>query len=437
MATKKFYHDIDLGTTSQIAGARIENVTSTELTTLAGSLGAANRGYIVYNTTDGALYTWGGSSFSSMAVSVSGDVVFTGIINPTSSSTVVPKAGAQYVVDAAGTLSNQGGAITYSPSANVEVGDVVLFTSATTASVMERNLEAATETTLGTIRLSSAAEVAAGVVTDEAVTPFTLHSYVNPELADLQSQITSNDADIATNAAAIVSEAGTRSTADGVLQANIDAEEARALAAEAVNAGLISDEETRALAAEAVLQGNIDSEAIARAADVDAEEARALAAEGVLQTNITSEESARIAADSTLQSNIDTEAAARAAADTTLQSNIDAEAASRAAADTTLQGNIDTEEAARIAADSALDTRVTAVEARDEVFTYTASVDLTADTAFTVTHSLGLVSKDAFVINTMHAGQQVSLQVASVDANSLTLTSAVGLTGVVVTVIGM
>jgi hypothetical protein len=53
--------------------------------------------------------------------------------------------------------------------------------------------------------------------------------------------------------------------------ADVDAEEARALAAELVLQGNIDAEEARALAAELVLQGNIDTE-----------EARALAAEALL-----------------------------------------------------------------------------------------------------------------------------------------------------------
>ena len=74
----------------------------------------------------------------------------------------------------------------------------------------------------------------------------------------------------------------------------------------------VDAEESRALAAEAVLQGNIDTvagnlaqEILDRAADVDAEEARALAAEGVLQGNIDAEESRAMAAEAAIQSELD------------------------------------------------------------------------------------------------------------------------------------
>lgn len=418
MATKKFLHDFDLQKVSELKGARIENVTSADLTTLAGTLGAANRGLIVYNTTDSALYTWNGSSFDQYTFEVTGDIRFIGAIDATSSASITPAAGHQYVVDAAGTLSTQGGSITYTPSAVVEAGDVVLFTTATTATVIQRNLEQATETTLGSIRLSAQAEVDAGVVADEAVTPATLHGYVNPEFAADRARLTTNEADIATNAADITAEETRALAAEATLQSNIDAEAA-----------------TRS-ADDATLQANIDAEATARAAGDSAEATARAAADATLQSNIDAEAATRAADDATLQSNIDAEATARAAADTTLQSNIDAEAASRAAADTTLQTNIDAEATARAAADSALDTRVTAVEARDEVFTFHASVDLVADTPLTVSHNLGLANKDSFVINTMHNGEQVSLAVVSVDGNSLTLESAVAATGVKVSVIG-
>jgi len=70
--------------------------------------------------------------------------------------------------------------------------------------------------------------------------------------------------------------------------------------------------------------------------------------------------------------------------------------------------------------------------------TYFASaVSLVANTAFTITHNLGLQNRNAFTINVMDSTHSsISVDVDSVDVNSLTLTSAVALTGVSVTVIG-
>ena len=371
MATKKFLHDIDLVNVGQLKNARIHNVTSTELDTLAGELGASNRGFIVYNTTDSTLYTWNGSSFDKYTFEVTGDIQFKGFINPSSSSSKTPVSGHQYIADAAGALSTQGGTITYSPSANVEVGDIVLFTSNTTASIFERNLEQATSTTTGTVKLANQGEVNAGVNSSVAVTPFVLHNYVNPMFTADRARLTTLEADVNTVEVNLATEISARSAADTTLQSNID-----------------------------------------------------------------SEATARASADTTLQSNIDSETATRATADETLQDNIDSEATARASADTTLQDNIDSEASTRAAADSALDGRVTTLEARDEVLIYTASVDLVADTALTVSHNLDLTNKDVFVINVMHNGEQVSVSVTSVNVNSLTVTSAASLTGAVITIIG-
>ena len=117
--------------------------------------------------------------------------------------------------------------------------------------------------------------------------------------------------------------------AEATLQTAIDDEEARAVLAEGALQTDINAEETRALAAEAALDGRLDTleagntvvGSVAHA--VKAEETRALTAEAVLQSNINTEASARVAADGVLQSNINTEASARVSGDSNLQSQVD------------------------------------------------------------------------------------------------------------------
>jgi len=221
----------------------------------------------------------------------------------------------------------------------------------------------------------------------------------------------------------------------GTVQSNLDAEEARALAAEsslssAISAeetariAAVSAEETRALAAEAALSSSIsaevsarqaavsaeqtareaadaslqaalDQEILDRAADVDAEESRALAAEAVLQAAITAleqsvgesladqvealesaladEEAARIAADSA-------ESAARAAADSALQSELDAEEARAAAAEAAIAADLVTEETRALAAEAALQAAIDAeVAARASAVSSEAAARAAAD----------------------------------------------------------
>jgi hypothetical protein len=113
---------------------------------------------------------------------------------------------------------------------------------------------------------------------------------------------------------------------------------------------------TRA-ASDATLQSNIDTNATA----IQAETARAIAAETGLQDNIDAESVTRAAADATLQSNIDTNATAihdetvrATTAEAGLQANLADEAATRAAGDIGLQDNINVEASTRSAADIAL-----------------------------------------------------------------------------------
>lgn len=60
-----------------------------------------------------------------------------------------------------------------------------------------------------------------------------------------------------------------------------------------------------------------------------------------------------------------------------------------------------------------------------------------ANTAFTVTHNLGLQNLNSFVVSVKSStGSEISVDVDSVTVNSLTITTAVAVTGLSVTVIG-
>lgn len=131
-------------------------------------------------------------------------------------------------------------------------------------------------------------------------------------LADLQSQITSNDADIAVLQAADVAlqsnidtEAATRAADDATLQTNVNNEASNraagdaALAADiATNATNIASNDgdiTALQAADAALQTSINNEAATRAAD-DAANAAAIAAETTNRTNADTTHTTDIAA---------------------------------------------------------------------------------------------------------------------------------------------
>lgn len=68
---------------------------------------------------------------------------------------------------------------------------------------------------------------------------------------------------------------------------------------------------------------------------------------------------------------------------------------------------------------------------------FASGLSLSADTPLTVTHNLALQNRNAFTINVMDSTHSaISVDVDSTSVNALTITSAVALTGVSVTIIG-
>ena len=145
MSTKQFYHDIDLVNVGQLIGARIQNVTTSARnalgTTFTNGTPTDHIGVQVWDTDIDAPFVWDGSAWVRDALVVNGDVIFQGTVDASSSldAQATATAGYQYAVSTAGTLSMTG--VTFSPSAVAEVGDMVLFTSGTAATVLQRNLD--------------------------------------------------------------------------------------------------------------------------------------------------------------------------------------------------------------------------------------------------------------------------------------------------------
>jgi hypothetical protein len=170
--------------------------------------------------------------------------------------------------------------------------------------------------------------------------------------------------------AALNAEIARAQAAEGVLTADLATEVARATAAEGVLTSAIATEKTRAETAEAGLTAAISAEEAARIAAVSAEATARTNADnalGVRIDNLTTSVSNDLAA----------EQAARIAADATLTSNLAAEVSRAQGAEATLTADLASEIARASAAESAEQTRALAAEAdlQSQIDGYVASND--------------------------------------------------------------
>ena len=358
MATKQFFHDIDLVKVGQLVDARIQNVSDAEESALASSLSGSNAGLVVYNTTTTTLKIWDGSAFRSVSSDIDGDIVFKGVINPTNLASKISgaKKGFQFVADVAADLVIGGTTHT------VEVGDVVLFThedgATEDATVFNRNIDAATTDVAGIVELATVAETSAGTAGDRAITPASFAgSQYAADIAQNRVDIDANDTDIAglktftgegtslsttaSDLAAAVNELVSRAdSADGEVNA------LEAFAGEGVT--LATTATTLATAINELV--GVDSDASARSAAIEANVATLQTDVGntaSLETDVTT---SLVAAINELHTEINQNNSSVTDNSAAIQSNADGIAANLAA----IQGN-----------DSditALDTRVTDVE---------------------------------------------------------------------------
>ena len=108
-----------------------------------------------------------------------------------------------------------------------------------------------------------------------------------------------------------------------------------------------------------------------------------------------------------------------------IQANIDANRI------TVLENRVDTVEAKNLEQDGRLDE----LEARGEVKTFFQTLSLAAGVN-TITHGLALTNAQSYTINVQRNNSTISVDVDSVDVNSLTLTTLLPLTDVTVAIIG-
>jgi hypothetical protein len=177
MATKQYFHDIDLQSVSQLTNARIHNITTANRTTLAGTLNTNHIGLVVFDTDLLQQFYWSGSAFIPGVASVVGAMIYRGAYSNLTTLPTTPAVGDVYVLTAGGTLTWAGQ--TFNPSAVVQVNDQVVYRGSNVWDILQGNAVEASGASLGLVVLASQAEVNAGSDTTHAVTSATLTSFVN------------------------------------------------------------------------------------------------------------------------------------------------------------------------------------------------------------------------------------------------------------------
>jgi hypothetical protein len=162
---------------SKLVDWLINPVTTAEKTTLAGTLGVANKGLFVYDTDLEVVQIWNGSLFKEASAAVLGAVTYKGAYTDLATEPATSKDGDLYAFTGTpGTLAWAG--ITFSPNGDVQVGDQIIRRSATQWDVIQGNVIDASETVKGIIEIATQAETDAGLLDDKAVTPVKLKNYV-------------------------------------------------------------------------------------------------------------------------------------------------------------------------------------------------------------------------------------------------------------------
>jgi hypothetical protein len=177
MAIKEYFHDIDLQKVSQLVNARVQNITTADRTTLAGTLNTTHKGLQVWDTDLNSPYFWTGSAFIAGISTVVGAMIYRGAYSNLTTLPTTPAIGDVYVMTAAGTLTWAGQ--TFNPSAVVQVNDQVVYRGTNVWDVLQGNAVEATEASLGLVELATQAEVNAGADATRSITPATLTSFVN------------------------------------------------------------------------------------------------------------------------------------------------------------------------------------------------------------------------------------------------------------------
>jgi hypothetical protein len=130
---------------------------------------------IVYDTDEDQIYVWNGTTF--IPTKVQGAMTYKGTVTSLTTAPAGFDVGSTYVFTGTpGTLTWAGQS--FSPSANIEVGDILIYRGSNTWDIVEGNDIAATETVAGNVTLATQGDVNNGTG-NGVVTATTLSAFVN------------------------------------------------------------------------------------------------------------------------------------------------------------------------------------------------------------------------------------------------------------------
>lgn len=179
MATKQYWFNIDGVKVGILKDWRHNPLTTAQRTTLAGTLNSNHAGLGCFDTDLLQMYYWSGSAWVSGSASVSGAMTYKGVYSNLTTTPSPTSNGDTYIMTSGGTLTWAG--ITFSPSAVVQVGDLLIQRDATNWDVIQGNSVLSTETVAGIIEVATQAETNTGTDDTRAVTPLKLATYVSSQ----------------------------------------------------------------------------------------------------------------------------------------------------------------------------------------------------------------------------------------------------------------
>lgn len=172
MAKKEYYHDLDGLKIGKIVNFRLNPLTTAQKTSLGGTLNSTHTGLSVFDTNLNQIFYWDGTAFVSGVAPLNGAMTYKGAYSSLTTEPASALVGDTYILTTTGTLTWSG--VTFTPSAIVQNGDVVIKRTATAWDVIQGNSVAASETVAGIAEIATQTETNTGTDDITIVTPLKL-----------------------------------------------------------------------------------------------------------------------------------------------------------------------------------------------------------------------------------------------------------------------